>query len=89
MSKTERYSRDEIVSHGHLPMKSEIVGAGERSLDRVDWRSEVIGVDERNFMSEGLLDVVGRLADRGKQVIVAGLDTDYLGPPLCPHPRLG
>jgi len=83
-----RYALDEIVSHGDLRMKSEVVNAGSEILDRVDWRSEVIGVDEANFMGESLVDVVQRLADSGKQVIVAGLDTDYLGRPFVPIPDL-
>ena len=83
-----RYAVDEIVSHGDLRMKSEIVNAGSEILDRVDWRSEVIGVDEANFMGESLVDVAQRLADSGKQVIVAGLDTDYLGRPFPPIPDL-
>jgi hypothetical protein len=57
-------------------------------LDRVDWRSEVIGVDEANFMGASLVDVAQRLADSGKQVIVAGLDADYLGRPFVPIPDL-
>src|ERR1700683_5265033 len=81
-----RYALDEIVSHGDLRMKSEVVSAGSEILDRVDWRSEVIGVDEANFMGESLVDIAQRLADRGKQVIVAGLDTDYLGRPFAPYP---
>jgi hypothetical protein len=34
-----RYSADEIVSHGDLRMKSEVVGSGAEILDRIDWRS--------------------------------------------------
>jgi len=83
-----RYAEDEIVSHGDLRMKSEVVSAADEILDRVDWRSEVIGVDEANFMGAGLVDVTQRLADSGKQVIVAGLDTDYLGRPFAPVPDL-
>jgi thymidine kinase len=83
-----RYAVDEIVSHGDLRMKSEIVNAGSEILDRLDWRSEVIGVDEANFMGESLVDVAQRLADSGKQVIIAGLDTDYLGRPFVPIPDL-
>ncbi len=83
-----RYSAEEIVSHGDLRMKSEVVTAGSEILDRVDWRSEVIGVDEANFMGESLVEVAQRLADSGKQVIVAGLDTDYLGRPFVPIPDL-
>jgi len=83
-----RYAADEIVSHGDLRMKSEVVNSGSEILGRVDWRSEVIGVDEANFMGESLVDAAQRLADSGKQVIIAGLDTDYLGRPFAPIPDL-
>ncbi len=83
-----RYSADEIVSHGDMRMKSEVVtGAGE-ILERLDWRTEVIGVDEVNFLGPELVAVCTRLADSGKQVILAGLDTDYLGRPFPPIPEL-
>ena len=39
-------------------------------------------------MGESLVDVAQRLADSGKQVIIAGLDTDYLGRPFVPIPEL-
>jgi len=83
-----RYSQDEIVSHGDLRMKSEVVADGAAILERIDWRSEVIGVDEANFMGPALVDVAQRLADSGKQVIIAGLDTDYMGRPFTPLPDL-
>lgn len=83
-----RYSEDEIVSHGDLRMKSEVVNAGSEILDRIDWRSEVIGVDEANFMGPDLIEIAERLADSGKQVIIAGLDTDYMGRPFAPIPDL-
>jgi thymidine kinase len=83
-----RYSADEIVSHGDLRMKSEVVASGAEILDRIDWRSEVIGVDEANFMGPPLVDAAQRLADSGKQVIIAGLDTDYMGRPFAPVPDL-
>jgi thymidine kinase len=84
----DRYSDDEIVSHGDLRMKSQVVnGAGEITA-RIDWRSEVVGIDEANFMGPDLVDIAQRLADSGKQVIVAGLDTDYLGRPFPPIPDL-
>jgi thymidine kinase len=84
----DRYSNDEIVSHGDSRMKSQVVADAAQILERVDWRSEVIGVDEANFMGPQLVEVAQRLADSGKQVIVAGLDTDYLGRPFAPVPEL-
>jgi thymidine kinase len=84
----DRYSADEIVSHGDLRLKSLVVKNAEEIPDRIDWRSEVVGVDEANFMGPGLVDVAQRLADSGKQVILAGLDTDYMGRPFAPMPEL-
>ena len=83
-----RYSSDEIVSHGDLRMKSEVVSSAEEITARIDWRSEVVGIDESNFMGPQLVEVAQRLADSGKQVIIAGLDTDYLGRPFPPMPDL-
>jgi len=39
-------------------------------------------------MGEQLTDVAQRLADSGKQVILSGLDTDYMGRPFAPIPEL-
>jgi len=84
----DRYSNDEIVSHGDLRMKSQVVSNAEEITSRIDWRSEVVGIDEANFMGPGLVEVAQRLADSGKQVIIAGLDTDYMGRPFAPMPDL-
>ena len=84
----DRYSENEIVSHGDLRMQSQVVDDASQIFDRLDWRSEVIGIDESNFMGESLVEVAQRLADSGKQVIIAGLDTDYLGRPFAPMPDL-
>jgi len=83
-----RYSKDEIVSHADVRMKSEVVGGGKEILAKLDWRTQVVGVDEANFMGIELVEVAGQLADSGKQVIIAGLDTDYLGRPFAPVPDL-
>jgi thymidine kinase len=83
-----RYSDDHIVSHGDLRMKSEVVKDATGILALMDWRTEVVGIDEANFMGEGLIDVSARLADSGKQVIIAGLDTDFMGRPFAPVPEL-
>ena len=84
----DRYSADEIVSHGDQRMKSDVVSDAKQILERIDWRTEVVGMDESNFFGPGLVDVAQQLADTGKQVIIAGLDTDYLGRPFVPMPEL-
>ena len=84
----DRYSAEEIVSHGDLRMQSQVIKDAGEMLERIDWRAEVVGVDEANFMGPSLVEVANRLADSGKQVIIAGLDTDYLGRPFAPIPDL-
>ena len=84
----DRYSLDEIVSHGDMRMKSEVVCKAGEILDKLDWRTEVIGIDETNFLGLDLIELATRLADSGKQVIASGLDTDYMGRPFPPIPEL-
>jgi thymidine kinase len=83
-----RYSEDEIVSHTEMRMKSEPIGKVSDILNQLDWRTQVVGIDEANFLGPELVDVATQLADSGKQVIVAGLDTDYMGRPFPPMPDL-
>jgi thymidine kinase len=83
-----RYSESEIVSHGDIRMKSEVVNGAGEILKKLDWRTQVVGVDEANFMGPELINVANQLADSGKQVIIAGLDTDYMGRPFSPIPEL-
>jgi thymidine kinase len=84
----ERYSHDHIVSHSELKIRSENVKDADAVMARVDLRTEVIGIDEAQFLGEGIVDAVVRLADMGKRVLIAGLDTDYLGRPFHPMPEL-
>ena len=48
----------------------------------------MIGIDEANFFGADLVGLTAQLADTGKQVIVAGLDTDFMGRPFPPLPEL-
>jgi thymidine kinase len=84
----ERYSADHIVSHSELKIRSEAVRDANELLNRVDVRTEIIGIDEAQFLGSEVIGAVVRLADMGKRVIIAGLDTDYLGRPFHPMPEL-
>ncbi len=84
----QRYSEDHIVSHSELRIRSESVKDAAEIEAKLDWRTEVIGIDEAQFLGEELVNLVLKLADMGKRVIIAGLDTDYLGRPFHPMPEL-
>lgn len=83
-----RYAEAEIVTHAAVRMQSEPVSSAREIVEKLDWRTEVVGIDETNFFGLDLVAVANRLADDGKRVIVAGLDTDFLGRPFPPMPDL-
>ncbi len=83
-----RYAADGIVSHSGLGIPSENVAKAAEVMEKVQARTEVVGIDEAQFLGDELVEVCTRLADSGKRVIVAGLDTDFRGRPFDPMPRL-
>lgn len=84
----QRYDDDHLVSHSDLKIRSVGVCDADDFEAKLDPRTEVIGIDEVQFLGIELVDIVVGLADRGKRIIVAGLDTDYLGRPFHPIPEL-
>ena len=84
----QRYTKNGIVSHSGLEIPSELVATGSDILAQVAPRTEVVGVDEAQFLGESVVDACVKLADLGKRVIVSGLDTDFMGRPFEPMPRM-
>lgn len=84
----QRYSSDHIVSHSDLRIHSDSVSTAAEVQAKLDLRTEVIGIDEAQFLGEAVVELVVRLADMGKRIVIAGLDTDYLGRPFHPMPEL-
>jgi len=83
-----RFAEDEIVSHSEMRIPSRNVSSSAELLQQVDDNTEVIGIDEGQFFDADLPAACNTLASRGKRVIVAGLDQDYLGKPFEPMPQL-
>lgn len=83
----DRYSKKEIVSHSEQSLPSEMVSHSSEILSKSE-DAKVIGIDEAQFFDSDIVDVVNKLADSGKRVIIAGLDQDYKGNPFEPIPQL-
>ena len=82
-----RYGSDHIVSHNLQRIPSqEVSDCGEILKKAMD--ADAVGIDEAQFFGADLIGVCQELADRGKRVIVAGLDQDYTGKPFEPMPQL-
>src|SRR5262252_1267609 len=83
----DRYAKDAIVSHSELRIPSRAIKNAHEILKHAH-EAQVIGIDEGQFLGQGLVEVVEKLARMGKRVIVAGLDQDYLARPFEPMPQL-
>ena len=83
-----RYAEKQVVSHSALRMEALPVADSASMLRAVEDSTRVVGVDEGQFFDAGLVEVCEQLALAGKQVIIAGLDLDYLRRPFEPIPTL-
>lgn len=83
-----RYAGGQVVSHSQLRIDAVPVPDSRSLLNAVDDATQVVGVDEGQFFDRGLVEACESLAAAGVQVIVAGLDLDYLRRPFEPIPTL-
>ncbi len=83
-----RFAVTEVVSHSRMSTAATPVADSDELLRAIDDRTVVVGIDEGQFFDEGLVEVAAMLAGAGKNIIVAGLDLDYLGRPFEPIPSL-
>ena len=82
-----RFSEDDVVSHDRNAIHCTPVDSSAAIL-LLSADIDVVGIDEAQFMDEGLVAVCNELANRGVRVIVAGLDMDFKGVPFGPMPAL-
>lgn len=77
---------DCIFSHEGRQRKACLVGNDEMSVvqlnELVDDGVGVVGIDEGHFFQPNIVPAVQRLVERGKRVLVAGLDLDFRGEPF-------
>ena len=83
----KRYHHEQIVSHNENAIRSTPVNfASDIFLLAGD--CDVVGIDEAQFFDQSIVEVCNTLANKGKRIIVAGLDMDYEGKPFGPMPNL-
>ena len=84
----DRYSTSHVASHDGVELEAETIESPTEVLDMLDADTNVVAVDEAQFLDWQIADVVRLLADRGLRVIVTGLDMDFRGEPFGPMPLL-
>ena len=78
----ERYGIREVISHDQGRLAAHAVSASAELMARVRGDSDVVAIDEIQFLDDGVVGVVNGLADRGVRVIAAGTDMDFRGRPF-------
>ena len=82
-----RYDDKKIVSHNKNQINSLIIKTPKEILPLVT-DEDIIGIDEAQFFNNSLVNICNVLANKGKRVIITGLDMDFLGTPFNPIPQL-
>ncbi len=83
-----RYAELMVVSHSQLKIVATPIERAEQILQLLDPETEVVGIDEVQFLGADVVQVCEALARRGLRVVCAGLDQDYQGKPFEPMPQL-
>lgn len=78
----------QISSHDGKHLEAIPVNTSLQISERIRPDTQVVAVDEAQFLDDGIVRVVNALADRGVRVIVAGTDMDFRGEPFGPIPQL-
>lgn len=84
----DRYDVDRIVSHSMQRLESIPIDSAREILHLLRFDTEVVGIDEVQFLGPEVVPVIEALAARGLRVVCAGLDQDYKGVPFEPMPQL-
>ena len=85
----ERYAGIYTVStHDGRTVEAIPADSSSQIAQQIDPLSNVIAIDEAQFLDPGIIPLVTSLAGRGRRVIIAGTDTDFRGEPFGPMPQL-
>lgn len=83
-----RYHEAKVTSHNGLDFEAQpVVNTGD-ILATLSPETTVVAIDEVQFFDSAVVALCETLADQGKRVICAGLDTDFRGESFGPIPEL-
>ena len=77
-----------VSSHDGTLVEAEPVSTSLEIMQRVRPDTDVVAVDEAQFLDDGIITVANALANRGTRVILAGTDSDFRGQGFGAMPEL-
>lgn len=73
-----------LTSHDGTAMEATPIRTARNIRDLVNPETDVVGIDEVQFLDHDIISVVQWLADRRVRVMLAGTDSDFRGRPFGP-----
>jgi thymidine kinase len=73
-----------VSSHDGLEIDATPVDTAAEIFRQVSPDSEMVAIDEAQFLDHDIVTVTTALANRGVRVVLAGTDTDFRGEPFGP-----
>ncbi len=83
-----RYAAEKVTSHAGSDFDAIAVEKAADIIATVEQDTDVVAIDEAQFMDAEIVRVAQEMADLGKRVLIAGLDMDFRGEPFGPMPLL-
>src|SRR5438093_1430334 len=78
----DRYAIEAVASHREIRFPAIAVPDAAALRSQVHDDTRVIGIDEAQFFEPDIVTLAEELANRGRHVIIAGLDLDFLSRPF-------
>ncbi len=77
-----------VSSHDGRTAEAVPVDSPEQIARALERDTQVVAIDEAQFLPAGIVDLATALAASGRRVIIAGADTDFRGEPFGCMPQL-
>ncbi|CAN5439631.1 thymidine kinase [soil metagenome] len=84
----DRFHQSMVVTHMGVTHEAVAVNSVGDLRSKLTDDVEVVLIEEAQFFDDGIVELAVELADRGIDVICAGLDQDFRRQPFGPMPRL-
>ncbi len=84
----KRYDESMVVTHMGARHEAVPVSGVRELVEKLDPGVQTLLIEECQFFDDSLVDLVLQLAERGVEVVLAGLDQDFRRRPFGPMPQL-
>ncbi|NMC45385.1 MAG: thymidine kinase [Chloroflexi bacterium] len=84
----DRYDEQRVTSHAGLDFEAIPITSSGDLVQLLNDDTTVVGIDETQFLDDGIIAVIEKLVEKGIRVIATGLDMDFRGEPFGCMPIL-